>query len=158
MLIFKLKQNGIPVELLQILPDFSSNSKQRVVFHAQNLSLTNVHPGVLQGSILGPLLFLIYINHLSDMTDLRAKTFAHNFRSWWIGSRCKHLRKRLVFPKQACPGRYFELKIRKTHPPTFSFQQPLVFNNNNVSQTCSLKHFVCLFQINIWRSHTSIMF
>ena len=80
-LIFKLKQNGIPVELLQILPDFSSNSKQRVVFHAQNLSLTKVHPGVLQGSILGPLLFLIYINYLSDMTDLRAKTFAHNFRS-----------------------------------------------------------------------------
>ena len=35
-LIFKLKQNGISSEFLQILSDFLSNRKQRVVFNGQN--------------------------------------------------------------------------------------------------------------------------
>ena len=37
-LIFKLKQNGISGDLLQILSDFLSNRKQRVVLNGQNSS------------------------------------------------------------------------------------------------------------------------
>ena len=74
-LIFKLKQNGISGELLHILFDFLSNRKQMVVLNGQNSSWTNVHAGVPQGSILGPLLFLIYINDLSDNLTSNAKRF-----------------------------------------------------------------------------------
>ena len=74
-LIFKLKENDISSELLHILFDFLSNRKQRVVPNGQNSSWTNVHAGVLQGSILGPLLLLIYINDLSDNLKSNAKLF-----------------------------------------------------------------------------------
>ena len=55
--LFKLKQNDIPGDVLQLLFDFLSNRKQMVVLNGQNWSWTNIHAGVPQGSILGPLFF-----------------------------------------------------------------------------------------------------
>ena len=55
---FKLKQNDISGELLNILSDFLSNRKRSVVLNSQNSSWTNVPAGIPQESILGSLLFL----------------------------------------------------------------------------------------------------
>ena len=75
-LLYKLKQNGISGKLLSVIADFLSNRKQRVVLNGKSSSWTNVEAGVPQGSILGPLFFLIYINDLSDNLKTNPKLFA----------------------------------------------------------------------------------
>ena len=75
-IIFKLQQNGISGKLLRVLSDFLKDRKQRVILNGQFSSWTSVNAGVPQGSILGPLLFLIYINDLTDGLSSNAKLFA----------------------------------------------------------------------------------
>ena len=75
-IIFKLQQNGISGKLLRVLSDFLKDRKQRVILNGQFSSWTSVNAGVPQGSILGPLLFLIYINDLADGLSSNAKLFA----------------------------------------------------------------------------------
>ena len=68
--------NGISGNLLETLIDFLKDRKQRVVLNGKNSSWANVKAGVSQGSILSPLLFLIYINDLSDNLSTNVKLFA----------------------------------------------------------------------------------
>ena len=75
-LIFKLKQNDISGNLLNLLSNFLRNRKQRVVLNGQTSSWGDVSAGAPQGSILGPFLFLIYINDLADGLSSSAKLFA----------------------------------------------------------------------------------
>ena len=75
-IIFKLTQNGISGNLLKFLRDFLNERKQRVILNGQFSTWKNVSAGVLQGSILGPLLFLIYINDQTEGLSINAKFFA----------------------------------------------------------------------------------
>ena len=77
-LIFKLKQNDISDKFLNIIADFLSFRKQRVVLNGQASPWVGIKAGVPQSSILRPLLFLIYINDLSDNLSTTAKLFADN--------------------------------------------------------------------------------
>ena len=74
--LYELKQNGISGNLLETLTDFLKDRKQRVALNGQNSSWANVEDGVPQGSILGRLLFLIYINNLPDKLSTNVKLFA----------------------------------------------------------------------------------
>ena len=63
-LLFTLQQNRISRELITLMKGFLSCRKQRVVLNGQHLSWADIKADVPPGSILGPLLFLIYISDL----------------------------------------------------------------------------------------------
>ena len=58
-LIFKLKQNGISGSLLKFFESYLHNRKQCVVLNGSFFDYSVIQSGVSQGSVLGPLLFLI---------------------------------------------------------------------------------------------------
>ena len=77
-LLFKLKAYGVGGKLLSLLENYLENRKQRVVLNGQNSEWKEINYGVPQGSVLGPLLFLIYIHDLPDGITSICKIFAND--------------------------------------------------------------------------------
>ena len=140
-------------KLLRLIKDFLSNRKQRVVLNGQCFSWMDVQAGVHQGSILGPLLFLIYIDDVPDNLVSNPKLFAddtslfstvtdpnvtanqinndlHNISTWayqW----------KMNFNSDTSKQAHevlFSRKVKVTAHPQ------LVFNNNPVHETATQKH------------------
>ena len=61
---------------MNVITDLLSFRKQQVILNGQASPWVSIEPGVPQGSILGPLLFLNHIYNLSDNLLTTAKFFA----------------------------------------------------------------------------------
>ena len=75
-LIHKLKCNGISGNLLAFFENYISNRQQRVTLNGRESDWRDISAGVPQGSVLGPLLFLVYINDLTENIKSQMRLFA----------------------------------------------------------------------------------
>ena len=73
---YKLKRLGICGKCYGLIHSFLNDRHQTVVLNGQCSNWSKIKAGVPQGSILGPLLFLVYINDLPEGLTTNAKLFA----------------------------------------------------------------------------------
>ena len=148
-----MKQNGIKGNLLETLTNFLNDRKQRVVLNHQHSKWANIKAGVPQGSILSPLLFLIYINDLTDNLISNSKLSVDDTSIFSVINN-KHLSANKLnqdlnrlnnwafqwkmsfnpHPSKQAQEVIFSHKLQKSTHPTLSF------NNNTVTQSVTQKH------------------
>ena len=75
-LIFKLNRAGIHEKLVAWFSDYLCNRCQKVVLPGCRSNTTHLNAGVPQGSVLGPLLFLVYINDIVENIESGINLFA----------------------------------------------------------------------------------
>ena len=140
-LIDKLRQNSICGDLINILNDLSTSRKQRVVLNGQGASWVDIRPGVLQGSILGPHLFLIYVNDLPNGLESECKFFADDASLFFVAHEANtsasdvnkdlkiisdwYFQRKMSFnpdPSKQAKGIVFSWKKNEVIPPKCAFQ------------------------------------
>jgi hypothetical protein len=75
-LVAKLESIGINGKLLRWIEDFLKNRNQIVVIKDTHSETKPVTSGIPQGSVLGPILFIVFINDLPDTVESNLKIFA----------------------------------------------------------------------------------
>ena len=136
------------------MEDFLKERKQRVVLNGQVSTWKNINAGVPQGSILRPLLFLIYNNDLIEGLTTNAKLFADDTSLFSVvhdtQTSANDLNKDLEIINNywACQWKmnFNPDPTKQAHEVIFSckakeiYYPPLVFNNTSVSQSSSQKY------------------
>ena len=89
-LVLKLASIGITGSLLKWCESFLSNRQQRVVMGENISEWKDILSGVPQGSVLGPLFFLIYLNDLLQLLTTQSKVYADDTKLISINKSDQH--------------------------------------------------------------------
>ena len=119
-LLYKLQAAGVTGDPLAWFKNYLSYRKQRVVLPSTVSNWTILRAGVPQGSILGPLLFLLYINDI--VTDIGS-----HIRRWaetWL----------VTFNPTKTEALLFSRKLNKPQHP------PLLMQNHQIAEVNTHKH------------------
>ena len=82
-IILKSKTYAVEGELLSLLENYLENREQKVVLNGQTSQWRIIMSGILQGSVLGVLLFLIYINDIPDGINSLCKISVDDPSLFW---------------------------------------------------------------------------
>eukprot|EP00923_Selenidium_pygospionis_P060156 GHVN01105906.1.p1 GENE.GHVN01105906.1~~GHVN01105906.1.p1 ORF type:complete len:164 (+),score=15.22 GHVN01105906.1:1779-2270(+) len=106
-LLYKLRRLGVAGETLKWLKNWLLNRKQRVKLNEFYSIWFDVTSSIVQGSVLGPLLFSIYVADLSDGLDSSPYQFVDNLkliRAIRDGRDCQLLQSDLDKIQKWCEG------------------------------------------------------
>ena len=84
LLVHKLSEYGIQGSINNWISDFLRDRRQAVVVNGCKSGFIPVTSGVPQGSVLGPCLFLAYINDLPDTLKARTRLFADDTATYSV--------------------------------------------------------------------------
>ena len=163
-LLYKLRRAGITGSLLSWFSNYLQDRKQRVVLPGASSNWSTVQAGVPQGSILGPLLFLLYINDIVVDIQSSIRLFAddtslyiivddplgaavtlnsdlskiHRWASQWL----------VKFNPSKSESLLFSRKVNKLYHP------PVTMNYQEVTEVTSHKHLGIYFSNQCtWHEH-----
>ena len=135
---------GISGEFYNLLEKYLSGRFQRVVLIGQTSSWRPVLAAVPKGSILGPLLFLVYINDLPNDLNSKVKLFADDTSLFTIVkdndlleiSKCAYNWKMLFNPD---PNKLLQ-EVLFSRKNKLQVYLTIYFNNMQVERTSFQKH------------------
>ncbi|KAI8505108.1 hypothetical protein Bbelb_172170 [Branchiostoma belcheri] len=127
-LLTKIASYGIKGKLLQWIASFLSDRKQRVCVNGALSSWAEVTSGVPQGSVLGPVLFTVFVNDMPEAVTNQLKLFADDTKMYCPVTQekhCEELQANLYKLEewstkwQLCfhPDKCTVLRIGSGHPP-----------------------------------------
>ena len=149
-LLIKLAHYGIRGSALNWFKSYLSNRKQFVEINASKSNTQNIACGVPQGSILGPLLFFIYINDLPNASNiLKTLNFADDttlfFKDKCINNLQITMNQELKKIVQWLTANQLSLNIKKTCAMLFSTKSS-VTNSLNICINNEIVPFVDQFK------------
>ena len=159
-LLFKLKRIGID-SFLRWFESYLSHRTQRIVLQGCSSDWRNIGAGVPQGSVLGPIMFLVYINDMKADLQSSISLFADdNLMHIWSNSdetNKKLLNTDLGIMKTWADQWLIKFSVEK-NKISVRYQgntdDKLIFNNHNLENVSEYKHLGANIQSNLsWNSH-----
>ena len=162
----KLKHYGFRGTFLNLLMSFIKDRKYFVNFNEINSEIRNVNIGVPQGSTLGPLLFLLYVNDMINCSSLLHFTqFADDTT---LGYSCKKflnlqniLEQEVHKVTKWLAANKLLLNVAKTHSMLFTFKHnvpnlKININNTEIEEKCTTSFLGVQIDNKLnWKAHIS---
>ena len=144
---YKLYSLGLPDGMCRLLSSFLHERTISVRIHPALSPPVPLQAGTPQGSVLSPLLFLIYVNDIPlDSSELRAGQFADDITAWRSGTKKDVMQlkiQRTLNSIQAwCSKWRIKLNVEKTQMVTFKsrkYVEQFYIFREEIEETSSLK-------------------